>query len=100
MAFKPCPVELSIKVVHSDKLAMIDDWMSRSEKHQVDKETAADNGFDGAGEDDALVPLKYTLADAAAWVKVTQPVSFCNAGKGPFLGPYVVHRQTSALSSS
>jgi sphingosine kinase len=82
VAFKPCPVTLSIKVAARDKYAMAE----ASQSHRV--ATQSDSTWEDTGS--SLPPLKYSRDDEEGWVTFDKPILYVYGGKGPYVGRYVV----------
>jgi len=78
VAFKPCPIEVSVKLVESDKDRMVESLQIRNDKSQPPSpsETATLDG--------ELPPLQY-LDDDKGWVTFDEPCLYFYAGKGPYV---------------
>jgi hypothetical protein len=94
---KPCPVQLSFKVAEEDKLKMANSLQARrrNEKNGI----LASPSVSEVSIDTALPPLKYLPEDEDGWATFEEPILYVYAGKGPFVGRYVILTQHRYLTT-
>src|SRR5215472_7928552 len=78
VAFKPCPIQLSIKVAEQDKNVMVKAFHTQQEDRS--KETPVQTSAEGTSAPNNLGNEQDT------WITFDKPILFVIAGKGPYLG--------------
>jgi sphingosine kinase len=83
--FKPCPVQLSIKVAEQDKAKMAEALQARCHSDPTSGTTSPSDPQVNY-TNDGLPPLTYSLEDADGWTTFPEPILYIYAGKGPYVG--------------
>ncbi|KAH9484246.1 Sphingoid long chain base kinase 4 [Psilocybe cubensis] len=86
IAFKPCPVQLSYRLVESDKNKMAEFAHSkRAETTTISSSESQVSELESKVEG-AMPTLKYLPDDEDGWTTFDKPVLYVYAGKGPYVG--------------
>jgi sphingosine kinase len=80
LAWKPCPVQLSIKVVEQDKAKMVENL--EANRTRVNNQQLPSSPEQNFGT--SLPPLKYTN-DNEGWITFDKPLCYIYAGQGPYV---------------
>ena len=86
--FRPCQIQLSIKVAEEDKNTMVQAFMARREK--IKKELPP-TSLDECQET-SLPRLNYSIDEEDGWIVIDKPLLYVYAGKGPYVGRFVYQR--------
>jgi hypothetical protein len=84
--FRSCPIKLSIKIAEQDKHAMLETSIARREK--IEQELSYTNEEEYLPT--SLPPLKYSTNEEDGWTTFDKPLLYLYAGKGPYVGRFVV----------
>lgn len=80
LRFKPCPIQLSVKIAEQDKTKMLEALQARRQT-----QNNASNSTN-ASSSSSLPPLKFLPEDKDGWTVIDEPLLYVYAGKGPYVG--------------
>ncbi|KAF4608502.1 sphinganine kinase lcb4 [Pleurotus pulmonarius] len=80
LRFKPCPIQLSVKIAEQDKTKMLEALQARRQA-QSNASSSTD-----ASSSSSLPPLKFLPEDKDGWTVIDEPLLYVYAGKGPYVG--------------
>ncbi|KAF9500827.1 hypothetical protein BDN71DRAFT_1381184 [Pleurotus eryngii] len=80
LRFKPCPIQLSVKIAEQDKTKMLEALQAR--RHTQSNASCSTN----ASSSSSLPPLKFLPEDKDGWTVIDEPLLYVYAGKGPYVG--------------
>ena len=84
--FKPCLVQLSIKLAEKDKSVMAAQAQARRKPGGNDTDNPTITATPAAQEDES--PLKPSEEDGPGWYTFNRPVFYLLGGKVPYVGRY------------
>lgn len=88
--FKACPVQLSYKAAESDKYKMAENVSLHRKNKKSERTSAVSSSITESDVVEALPPLKFQSNDNEGWTTFDEPLLYVYAGKGPFVGRYVL----------
>ncbi len=88
--FKACPVQLSYKAAESDKYKMAENVLLHRKNKKSERTSAVSSSVSESDDVEELPPLKFQSTDNEGWTTFDEPLLYVYAGKGPFVGRYVI----------
>lgn len=86
--FKPCPVQLSLKIAENDKDKMAETVISSQSSVNTIVTSPEPVELD-EGDNKQLPSLKHSHVDSEGWTTFEEPILYVYGGKGPYVGRYL-----------
>jgi sphingosine kinase len=87
ISFKPCPIQLSIKVAERDKHVMAEALWAQPGNEGEEKQSSPSNAEEPI--DNTLSLPKPSGGEEDDWIVFDKPILYLYAGQGPYVGRFV-----------